>query len=57
MYWDDHLPPHFHAKYGEYRITVDILTSTLAISGRRGQLIQQTFPVLAGNNEGVRVWG
>jgi hypothetical protein len=27
MYWDDHLPTHFHAKYGEYRITVDILTA------------------------------
>ena len=25
MYWDDHLPPHFHAKYGEYEITVNIL--------------------------------
>ena len=21
MYWDDHSPPHFHAKYGEYEIT------------------------------------
>lgn len=29
MYWDDHLPPHFHAKYGEYRITVDILTGVV----------------------------
>ena len=26
MYWDDHVPPHFHAKYGEYEITVEILT-------------------------------
>jgi hypothetical protein len=26
MYWDDHSPPHFHAKYGEYEITVEILT-------------------------------
>jgi len=24
MYYKDHLPPHFHAKYGEYEITVDI---------------------------------
>lgn len=29
MYWDDHLPPHFHAKYGEYNITVDILTGVV----------------------------
>ena len=26
MYWNDHAPPHFHAKYGEYEITVIIHT-------------------------------
>ena len=24
MYWSDHIPPHFHAKYGEYEIIVTI---------------------------------
>ncbi len=24
MLYDDHQPPHFHAEYGEYRVTVDI---------------------------------
>ena len=24
MYWKDHAPPHFHAKYGEYEIIVEI---------------------------------
>ena len=24
MLYDDHSPPHFHAEYGEYGITVDI---------------------------------
>jgi hypothetical protein len=24
MYYSDHGPPHFHAKYGEYRITVEL---------------------------------
>jgi hypothetical protein len=24
MYWNDHLPPHFHARYGDYAITVEI---------------------------------
>jgi hypothetical protein len=24
MYYNDHSRPHFHAKYGEYRITVEI---------------------------------
>lgn len=26
MFYRDHTPPHFHAKYGEYEITVDIET-------------------------------
>ena len=29
MYWDDHFPPHFHAKYGEYEITVNIHNGTI----------------------------
>jgi len=29
MYWQDHLPPHFHAKYGEYEITVSIETGII----------------------------
>jgi len=24
MYWEDHAPPHFHAKYGEFEIIVYI---------------------------------
>ena len=24
MLYDDHKPPHFHAEYGEYRISVDV---------------------------------
>jgi len=29
MYWDDHSPPHFHAKYGGYEIIVNILTGVV----------------------------
>jgi hypothetical protein len=29
MYWDDHSPPHFHAKYGEYEISVAIITGVV----------------------------
>ncbi len=25
MYWNDHAPPHFHARYGEYEMKVFIL--------------------------------
>lgn len=24
MYWDEHLPPHFHAKYNEHSVLIDI---------------------------------
>ncbi len=26
MLYDDHQPPHFHAEYGEYKVTVEINT-------------------------------
>ncbi len=26
FYWNDHLPPHYHARYGKYEITVEIKT-------------------------------
>jgi len=29
MYWDDHAPPHFHAKYADYEVTVDILSGVV----------------------------
>jgi len=29
MLSDDHRPPHFHAEYGEYRVTVDIETGVV----------------------------
>jgi len=33
MYWDDHNPPHFHAKYGEFHAVVAIADGEV-ISGR-----------------------
>jgi Domain of unknown function (DUF4160) len=30
MYWNDHSPPHFHAKYGEYKITVEIASGVVS---------------------------
>lgn len=29
MYYDEHNPPHFHAKYGDYEITVEIGSGTI----------------------------
>jgi hypothetical protein len=26
MYWSDHNPPHFHARYAEHRAEIDIRT-------------------------------
>lgn len=30
MFYRDHAPPHFHAEYGEYEITVDIHTGVVS---------------------------
>jgi len=30
MYYREHAPPHFHADYGEFEITVDIHTGIVA---------------------------
>ncbi len=32
MYWRDHAPPHFHAKYGDDEVTIDIETG--AVTGQ-----------------------
>ena len=29
MYYRDHVPPHFHAKYGEFEITMEIETGVI----------------------------
>ena len=33
MYYDDHNPPHFHARYGAHRLEVDIRTLAV-LAGR-----------------------
>ena len=32
MYADEHAPPHFHAEYGDYEVTVDIETGVVTWS-------------------------
>jgi hypothetical protein len=34
MVYDDHNPPHFHAKYGDYEISVEIMSG----------IVEGTFP-------------
>jgi hypothetical protein len=29
MLYDDHRPPHFHAEYGEYKISIEIQTGVI----------------------------
>jgi hypothetical protein len=43
MYWKDHSPPHFHAKYGDDEIVVDIGTGKVNghMSVRAIRLIQE----------------
>ncbi len=43
MYWKDHAPPHFHAKYGDDEIVVEIRTGNVSgnMSNRAIKLIQE----------------
>ena len=29
MLYDDHCPPHFHAEYGEYKVSIEIETGVM----------------------------
>lgn len=29
MFWNEHMPPHFHAEYGEHKVLVDINNGTV----------------------------
>jgi hypothetical protein len=42
MYWNEHVPPHFHAEYGDHSILVDIENSVIlkgTFPGRQLKLV------------------
>lgn len=39
IYWDDHAPPHFHAKYSGDEAVIDIKTGEIL----KGSLSRRTF--------------
>jgi hypothetical protein len=43
MYWKDHAPPHFHAKYGDQEVVIDIRTGEVTgnTSKRALRLIEE----------------
>ena len=44
MYFNDHAPPHFHARYGEFEATIDIDTLSVLegeLPGRALALIEE----------------
>ncbi len=44
MFFNDHPPPHFHARYGEFEATIDIATSGVLngeLPGRALNLVQE----------------
>jgi hypothetical protein len=46
LYWAEHPPPHFHARYGEHRAAVDIATLEVLAGGLPGRAMRL-----------VREWG
>ncbi len=45
MYWRDHAPPHFHAKYGEQEVTFEIETGKVTgnMSKRALSLVKEWY--------------
>ena len=44
MHWRDHAPPHFHARYGDEEVTVEIETGKVTgAMGRRALAIVQEW--------------
>lgn len=44
MYYNDHAPPHFHARYGEYEATIRVDTGEIlegSLGGRAKHLIEE----------------
>jgi hypothetical protein len=44
MFFNDHAPPHFHARYGEFEATIDIETLSVLegeLPGRALALIEE----------------
>jgi len=44
MFFNDHLPPHFHARYGEFEATIEIATLNILegeFPGRALNLVQE----------------
>lgn len=50
MYWRDHAPPHFHAKYGEQEVVVEIATGKVTghMSKRALSLVREWFELHKG---------
>jgi hypothetical protein len=42
MFFNDHAPPHFHARYGEFEATIDIATSAVL----QGQLPRRALSLV-----------
>ncbi len=51
MYYNDHMPPHFHAEYGEYEAIYEIETLDVARGGlpRRGHALVLEWAALHRN--------
>jgi uncharacterized protein DUF4160 len=42
MFYNDHAPPHFHARYGEFEATIDIYT----LSVKHGRLPRRALDLV-----------
>ena len=51
MYYNDHMPPHFHAKWAEYEAIILICTSSIRSSVYTGNLPKSQLDLVLGGGE------
>lgn len=51
VYSRDHLPPHFHASYGEYEVLITIRDGTVYAGELPARKLRETLEFLAGNRD------
>jgi len=50
LFYDEHNPPHFHARYGEYKVAVDIRSLVVL----EGELPPRALSMLIGGQVSAR---
>jgi hypothetical protein len=51
VYYDEHLPPHIHAKYGEYEVLIDIRELTVYVGEFPSKPLKKVIALVKKNQD------